>query len=375
MAAAGKRIHFLDNLRTAMVFLVVLIHSGIVYESSGFFAPFWLVDDPSTNDLAGCVNIFVDVMVMPTIFFVSGFFAPGSVSHRERWGFLTHRLKRLIVPWLIAVLTLMPLYKVIFLHSRQLPQEHWSTYFHFSNGVFSQSWLWFLPVLFLFDVAFWWLARAKVRVPDITLTTGVVAAFAIGLLYSAGMGFVGAGGWTKTALLDFQNERLLIYFMLFLLGALCFRLGALEALPASKKLYIAVSSTIWIPLNVYFFLVINFFLRPGVYYVSELGDALLLWLAFHVSMLGMLYVLVTTFRLYRKEQGSLGKVLNGNAYGVYIVHMVVVGGIALVMLSMEIPSLLKYLVLTLSSYVVSNLIVHGYHKVGQRCFAWRAGHS
>ena len=42
-----------------MVFLVVLIYSGIVYESGGFFAPFWLVDDPATNDLAGIVNIFL----------------------------------------------------------------------------------------------------------------------------------------------------------------------------------------------------------------------------------------------------------------------------------------------------------------------------
>jgi peptidoglycan/LPS O-acetylase OafA/YrhL len=142
--ADRSRICFLDNLRIAMVFLVVLIHSGIVYESSGFFAPIWLVDDPATNDLAGIVNIF--------------------------------------------------------LYPRQLPQEHWSTYFHFSNGVFSQSWLWFLPVLFLFDAAFWLLARAKIRVPDITLATGVAGVFVIGLLYRAALGWplMGKALWRDT---------------------------------------------------------------------------------------------------------------------------------------------------------------------------------
>ena len=103
------RLFFLDNLRTFLVFLVVLYHSGIVYESSGFFATFWMVDDPST------------------------------------------RFRRLMLPWAVAVVTLMPLYKVAFLYSRGLPQESWTTYFHFSNGILSMNWLWFLvestPVL------------------------------------------------------------------------------------------------------------------------------------------------------------------------------------------------------------------------------------
>ena len=51
-APNGNRIYFLDNLRTFMVFLVVLYHAGGVYESSGMLASFWLVDDPSTNHLA-----------------------------------------------------------------------------------------------------------------------------------------------------------------------------------------------------------------------------------------------------------------------------------------------------------------------------------
>ena len=43
----GNRIYFLDNLRTFLVFLVVLSHSGIVYESSGFATYWWIVVDPS----------------------------------------------------------------------------------------------------------------------------------------------------------------------------------------------------------------------------------------------------------------------------------------------------------------------------------------
>jgi len=45
----GNRLHFLDNLRAIIIFLVVLYHAGGVFEATGMWAPFWIVDDPSTN--------------------------------------------------------------------------------------------------------------------------------------------------------------------------------------------------------------------------------------------------------------------------------------------------------------------------------------
>jgi len=111
----GNRIYFLDNLRTFLIFLVVLCHAGGVYESSGTWASFWIVDDPATNNLSGLLFIILDIFVMPTIFFISGFFTPLSMKNKKGWAFLKSKFKRLIIPWVIAVLTLIPLYKIIFL--------------------------------------------------------------------------------------------------------------------------------------------------------------------------------------------------------------------------------------------------------------------
>jgi peptidoglycan/LPS O-acetylase OafA/YrhL len=36
-----NQVHFLDNLRSAIIFLVILYHAGGVYESSGIWAFFW----------------------------------------------------------------------------------------------------------------------------------------------------------------------------------------------------------------------------------------------------------------------------------------------------------------------------------------------
>lgn len=48
----GRRLLFLDNLRTFIIFGVVCFHCGWVYESSGVLSSVWIVDDPSKNNMA-----------------------------------------------------------------------------------------------------------------------------------------------------------------------------------------------------------------------------------------------------------------------------------------------------------------------------------
>ncbi len=42
-----ERIHWMDNLRTMVIFLVVLYHVGGVYEAAGLWSWFWIVADPA----------------------------------------------------------------------------------------------------------------------------------------------------------------------------------------------------------------------------------------------------------------------------------------------------------------------------------------
>jgi surface polysaccharide O-acyltransferase-like enzyme len=364
-AAPGNRIYWLDNLRTFMIFLVVLIHAGGVYESSGIWASFWIVDDPSTNDLCGILFLIMDIFVMPTLFFISGFLAPLSVKNKSGWAFLKSKFKRLMIPWIIAVLTLIPLYKVIFLYSRNLPQESWTTYFHWTNGIWSQNWLWFLPVLFLFEVLYLAVSSAKIGVPNMSLKGAVLGAFLIGFGYSVSMDVLGLRGWTKTGLIDFQNERLLIYFMVFLLGALSFRLKVFDAKPKRRMVYHVVNSIAWIPITAYIFFLLYPWFRPGHFIVSEILDRLILWFNFHLSMLLLVYVMIETFRRYQDKQGRLRNELNANFYYVYIIHVIVVGSLASVMLNTAIPSVLKYLILTAATFVASNLIVSLSRKISR----------
>jgi len=197
------RLYFLDNLRTFLILLVVLLHAGIVYES--ILEDTWIVSDPSKNSSIGLIRMYLDLFVMFIIFFISGYFIPSSLKNKTSWEFIKSKFKRIMLPWIMAVFTLIPAYKVIFLYSRGLPQEEWYSYFHIFERVggnpylFSdnpvQNWLWFLPVLFLFQVVYLGLSKTKALSMKLSLKTGVILTFVVSLAYSLVISLNDLSGW------------------------------------------------------------------------------------------------------------------------------------------------------------------------------------
>jgi hypothetical protein len=243
-----------------------------------------------------------------------------------------------------------------------LPQEHWTTYFHFTGGsiYISMSWLWFLPVLFLFNVAYVLLSEANIRLPNISMNGAIAGTFLVSLAYSFIIGgLVEFRSWTTTPLIDFENERLLMYFMVFLLGALWYRRNAFAEKPQRKTLYMVANSVAWIPVTVHIFARLAPFLDPAGFSVTPLYR-LIWWLSFDVSLVTLMYVLIQSFWRYVDKPGRLWGELSRNSYGVYIIHVIVLGGIALSLLNLALPPSLKYVLLVVSTIVVSNLIVSLY---------------
>ncbi|MBT5428216.1 MAG: acyltransferase [Bacteroidetes bacterium] len=299
---------------------------------------------------------------MSPIFFISGFLAPSSQKNKNSWGFIKSKFRRLIIPWIIAVLTLIPLYKVIFLYSRNLPQEAWTTYFHW-NSLWSQNWLWFLPVIFLFDLLYLFISKLDIKMPNLTLKGAIWVTFLVSYAFGFCMDCFNLHDWTKTILVDFQNEKLLIYLMVFLLGVVCFKLKVFESDWKNKKLDITLHCTSWIPLNIYIYFVIYNLIKPDDPLISEVVDTLLVRLNYMLSLAYLLYILIISFKNYLNKQTKISKALNANSYSVYIIHVIVMGALALPMLYSAIPSLLRFLILAVGTWVVSNLIVSVYRRV------------
>jgi len=354
------RIHWMDNLRTVIITLVVLYHAGGVYEAAGTWGAFWIVDDPSTITGVGILEIVCDIFMMATLFLLSGYLAQDSLHRKSAWAFVRGKFKRLMIPWALAVFTLIPLYKVIFLYSRGLPQEHWTTYFHFTSQN-SQKWLWFLPLLFLFDLLLLGLSKLKLKFPRISMALAVTGAATTGFVTSFVIGsWLGFRSWTSTPLLDFENERMLMYFMAFLLGSLACRKEVFAEEPQRRRTLMLVVSVAWIPLAGYIFASIYPYVFPQGFELNALYR--LIWHAtFYLALVAMVYVLVESFRIYITSSGSIWKVLNRNSYGVYIIHVIVIGIFGTLLLESGWPAWVKYPLLAVTAYLVSNLLVSGYH--------------
>ena len=359
-----KRIHWLDNLRTIIIFIVVLYHIGGVYDAAGLWQDFWIVIDPNKISWVGIMGIVFDIFIMPTMFFISGYLTPPSLKNRSSWDFIKGKIRRLMVPWAVAVLTLTPIYKFIFLYTRNLPQEHWTTYFHFSEGNISgQSWLWFLPLLFVYNMLYLLLSKSNIKMPNISLKAAGFGALLISFVYSFGIGWiVGFRSWTITPLLDFENERVVMYFMVFLLGALYFQRDAFAEKPQSKLWYTILNAVGWIPVTAHIMVRLYPFFFPEGFAYTPLYR-LIWWVSFDFSLVCMLYLMVESFWRYVDKTGPIWSELNRNSYGVYIIHVSLIGIFGALLMNLGVSAYVKYPLLILATYLGSNLLVSLYRNL------------
>lgn len=373
------RIYFLDNLRTFLIFLVIVLHAGLVYES--VLENTWIVCDPVKNNSIGLIRMYLDLFIMFAIFFISGYFIPFSLKNKNTWGFIKSKIVRIIVPWIIAVLTLIPAYKAIFLYSRNLPQEEWFSYFHFFERTGTdlsffannpaQNWLWFLPVLFMFQMVYLAMSRMNLLSFKISLKTGVILTFIIGLIYSMLISNLGLTGWTHNAILHFQNERLLIYFLSFLLGTLCNKLNVFESNKKNKKTYIIANIVLSIAMGVFTVVALNIFFNMidparNYFFVSEFVDKLIYYISALLLMLSFLYIFIYVFRFKFNKTNDIISRLNKNSYSVYIIHTIMLGIIALTMVNLSIPVFVKFLILTILTFTISNMLIYSCQKAKQK---------
>ena len=152
----GKRIHYLDNLRTCLVF------AGIFFAALGNFRPFPLLHPYVPAPMHSIEGLAVDflynlaiVFIVPAIFFISAYFGASSLRIHMIRPYFKNKWTRLGWPWLIGTVLLAP--ELLYLASRNcgshgdgpafslIHPPFWSAYF--------QSPFFFIGLLLLFHLA------------------------------------------------------------------------------------------------------------------------------------------------------------------------------------------------------------------------------
>ncbi len=152
------RLHSLDALRGIMMLLGIVLHAAITYSTMPTESFSWYLHDQQRNPAFDVLIIFIHSFRIPLFFLLSGFFTHLVLTRKGQLHFVRSRIRRILVPFVLAFLVLTPVVDASFVLAIMLPDAgphaalalgrsymfSWGPY-----GDFHLMHLWFLYYLLL----------------------------------------------------------------------------------------------------------------------------------------------------------------------------------------------------------------------------------
>jgi glucan biosynthesis protein C len=351
---AGGRLFFIDNLRWTMIFLVISMHAADTYSPLGS----WYFTDRTPLSHASLLffaawQMYLQSFFMGLLFFVAGFFVPGSFDRKGPARFVRDRAFRLGLPVLFYMFVLGPLTEYYVAHSWTSTRptsmaNEWVK--HIRNGEFLQENgpLWFCLALLIFSLVYAALPRGRnvgTEPPGTVRLLGLALGMAI---CSFLIRSVRPPTVLNMHLGDFPQ-----YILLFTAGIFAARGGWLGKLKFSSGIWWLV---VVLPLGFAAWLAIligggalqaNGHTHFGVWQAA----AICTWESF--TCVAISFGLLVIFRDRFNSQGRLSKFLSDNAFSVYVFHPPIVILGARMLHGVSWHPILKFATLTAIGVVVS----------------------
>ncbi|MBA3029585.1 MAG: acyltransferase family protein [Desulfobacteraceae bacterium] len=344
---------FLDNLRSWMVVMVLIFHSGASYGSGVKFWPFHEANPSKFIDLFMMIG---DVFMMAILFFIAGYFAIPSWQKRGSQGFIKEKVRRLMIPWLVVITLVLPFLDYIHYHFQEGVNGHpvisygwywmlsmknmaefhfgWmemSTYLNMTEH-FYQRYMWFVSLLFLFFVVSAGIFEIKKRrrssvvcdMPDkISAYYGLAKAGLLTIVLFAVIRFfiypefMGMGWFSLGNILQFQFGKLVIYAVYFGLGCHAFSGKWFEGRSDFGKLWL------W-GLVCFLLFVANMVVMMPLSRAEapHLGLKIAFVVLYPLWVLSFLGVFTALASKYWNRSTPFNRELAANSYDMYLVHYV-----------------------------------------------------
>jgi glucans biosynthesis protein C len=361
----GTRIVFIDNIRWVMIMLVLSMHAAVTYGGHGS----WYVTEPARLGVLQDLSFLtyqelLQSFFMGFLFFIAGYFVPGSYDKKGPARFVRDRAYRLGLPSLLFMFVIQPLTCYYVAGLWDTSAGFFADYQHYiiHGGFLSGSGpLWFCVALLFFSTVYagWRLlypALAGVERKKAFPRTVVIIAL-IGLTAIAT--FLVRVWWPMgTSFYNMQFCYFAEYIVFFVAGMLTYRNGWLASLPVATSRRWGFAGLfggliVWLA-----DIVLGGGVRNGDYYNGgwhwqSLGMSLLDALAGIGISLGLLGLFRTRFN----RQGRLAKFFSDNAFAVYVFHTPILIAITLGMTGLHWLPLVKFILATVlciaASYALS----------------------
>jgi surface polysaccharide O-acyltransferase-like enzyme len=360
----------MDALRAVAMLLGVVLHGSMAYMTQVW--SIWAADDPASSPVFDIVFNLIHVFRMQVFFLIAGFFACMLAARYGQRGFAAHRLKRIGIPLLLGMVTVIPMCHVVWAwgFNLRLPPEHQLSFVQaVSRWVSNQplaaafnTWhLWFLlHLLVLYAFAVVWiilssrirpLAWAAQRVTDgwawcirHALAAPVLAIASFPLL------FLQDGPGVDTQAGPIPDFTIIAYYLVFFAGGWMLY-ARREVLPSLARL--------WIPLTAVglSLAIVNLALLGKL--DAETSTALLLPRALSALATASLVVGVCGLflRLFHGHSPAM-RYVSDSAYWIYLIHLPLVVWLNIVVQPLGAGALTKFAIVMLASTAVMYLSYH-----------------
>lgn len=349
---AGKtRMLFVDNLRLAVIVLVVCQHAAVTYSGlGGWYYKETLPQSLTSHLFFGVYETFAQSFFMGVLFLLAGYYAAASLRAKGTWAFIKGRFVRLGAPALFYMAVLQPLIIYYLLNGVQVRIDvpfavyyrHYLTSREFPSG---SGPMWFALALLVFCLVYA-LAKLRARPAGPIPESAVLPARLVwGLAAAASLGaFLLRLCWPLgTNVLNMQLGFFSQYIILFCFGTAAYGRNWLLGVDAARGRRLVLAAVAGIPLLVVLVFASgalegNTAYRGGLNWSSA---AFAVWESFTgvfmaVGLLGVL-------RAGWNTQTPLVQALSAGAFAVYVFHPPVLIAITLGLRSVELGAWPKYL--------------------------------
>ncbi|WP_129715398.1 acyltransferase [Pedobacter sp. SYP-B3415] len=331
MNHALSRNHWIDHLRAFITLLVVAHHAAMAYAGFGYFnTSLYIASTHPVVDAARSQNFdifigFNDVFFMPLMFFISGLFFWGALQRRGRGGLFRERMRRLGLPFVLAELIVIP---IAYFPAWLQAGGSMDAAAFLTDYLFHQQWPvgppWFIWLLLAFNLLILLLPGRSIQILSTNLANKPRAVLALWLLLSL-LSLVplslwlGRYTWTGFGPFDFQLNRVVFYFLFFLMGAV---LGACnwQRILFNNNSLAGAWGLFWAVLSAGLFILLQAMTYRGWAGERGLSAALFFEILYVVLCLTTCIALLSLFRSYVAQTGHIWQSLSANAYGIYLFH-------------------------------------------------------
>lgn len=380
LPSIDSRIHYIDNIRSIIIVLVVLFHAILSYV---YVTPWWYVNDPRPIPYSFFLVVLLDAFMMPILFFVAGLLARPSYERKGARLFMAGKVKRLMFPFLLCTIFFAPIMPFIRQSLRAAnsgvgPVGFWpfwisyitsGTKIHICPVSTSMDLIvnqyWFLMLLFVFFAGFCLYSWMRDRQPRqhterITgesrsrtawLVSIAVFCLVLGSTYALASRFIGGTVWvTLGSLWQVQPAKIPIYLSFFLVGIFIEHRNMMPdilgiarplawftaAVLIAAAYFTTLAKTVGVPEASLTLVIASQILR--IFLLASLS----LWL-------------LTLFHSRLNKATTLWKELSANSYNIYLIHMVVAVVFQMMVMILPVPSFLKFGIVSLLTLLVSYL--------------------